>query len=479
MRAGRTGDAPASGRGGFRAERHMLALGAGSVAGAAGLALLFASGVGGSTAFCWQVGLYAAMFAPLLLALRPALRRPGAVDGTRAAARRRRRLVIVFAAAALSRLLLLAAPPTLSGDLYRMIWEGRVVAAGHDPWRSPPDAPELAFLRERHPEIRERVEYWKLPAIYPPGAQWFAAAVTSISPRPVAVKGALLLAEAALVWALVLLLRRRGRDPLLVVAYAWNPLPLVEIAGSGHGDLLGVALAAWAFVAVAAGRPLAAAALGALSGTVKFAGFALLPFLWRGAPGLRRRAAMALTALVAATAVAIPFLTTAGTPGGLRERFAEFAFSLGHYLRHWQFNESLFLPLAAALGPYARSAAAAVLAIVFVVLLARRPPLPPTLAFALLAGAAFLLSPTAHPWYLLWCLPFLALHPERRALFLPGLALSLTTVLSYYPFWTTPPGVPWDLPLGLRLAEYLPPLAVAIIVALSRASRLQGRGTSR
>ena len=449
------------------------------MAGAAGLALLFVSGAGGRTAFSWQVGLYAAMFAPLLLALRTALRRPGAVDGARAATRRRRQLVIVFAAAALSRVLLLAAPPTLSGDLYRMIWEGRVVAAGHDPWRSPPDAPELASLRERHPEIRERVEYWKLPAIYPPGAQAFAAAVTSISPRPAVVKGALLLAEAALAWALVLLLRRRGLDPLLVVAYAWNPLPLVEIAGSGHGDILGVALASWAFVALTAGRPLAAAALGALSGTVKFAGFALLPFLWRGEAGLRRRAAMALTALVAATVVAVPFLTTAGTPGGLRERFAEFAFSLGHYLRHWQFNESLFLPLEAALGDYARPAAAALLAAVFLVLLSRRPPPPPPLAFALLAGAAFLLSPTAHPWYLLWCLPFLALHPERRTLFLSGLALSLTTVLGYYPFWTTPPDVPWGLPLGLRLAEYLPPLAVAIVVALSRAPRLRRGGTGR
>ena len=443
------------------------------MAGAAGLALLFASGAGGRTAFCWQVGLYAAMFAPLLLALRPALRRRGAEDDPGAAARRRRRLVIVLAAAALSRLLLLAAPPTLSGDLYRMIWEGRVVAAGHDPWRSPPDAPELASLRERHPEIRERVEYWKLPAIYPPGAQWFAAAVTTISPRPVVVKAALLLSEAALAWALLLLLRRRALDPLLVVAYAWNPLPLVEIAGSGHGDILGVALAAWAFAAAGAGRPLFAAALGSLSGTVKFAGFALLAFLWRGTPGLRRRAAMALTALVAATAVAIPFLTTAGTLGGLRERFAEFAFSLGHYLRHWQFNESLFLPLEAVLGDYARPAAAALLAAVFLALFSRRPPLPPTLAFALLAGAAFLLSPTAHPWYLLWCLPFLVLHPERRALFLPGLALSLTTVLSYHPFWTTPPGDTWILPLGLRLAEYLLPAALAIGIGLLRAPRLQ------
>ena len=456
-------------------ERRLTALAAAWTVAAAGLALLLASGFRGPFAFVAQVALYAVLFALLLPVLAPALRRPERNDDALPAARSRaRRLVIVLAAAALGRGFLLAAPPTLSGDLYRMVWEGQVVAAGQDPWRLPPDAPELAPLRERLPEIRERVEYWKLPAIYPPGAQWFAAAVTSISPRPAALKGALLLAEAALVGALLLLLRRRGLDPLLVVAYAWNPLPLVEIAGSGHGDILGVALVAWALVAAAAGRPLAAAALGAVSGTVKFAGFALLPFLLRAAAGVRRRIAMALVALVAAAAVVAPFVVAGGAVGGavggLRERFAEFAFSVGHYLRHWQFNESLFLPLEAALGAAARPVAGALFAAVFLALALRRPAPPPSLAFALLAGSAFLLSPTAHPWYLLWCLPFLVLHPERRALFLSALALGFTTVLSYHPFWTTPPGEPWNLPLGLRLLEYLPVAALAF-VAHRRAAR--------
>lgn len=509
-------------------ERRLVALAAAWTVAAAGLALLLASGVRGPLAFVGQVGLYAVLFALLLPVLAPALRRrgrdepyrsdpdrngpyghdprpndperndpdrsdpdrkdpdgsdSGRNDASRAGRSGARALGIVLAAAALGRVFLLATPPTLSGDLYRMVWEGQVVAAGQDPWRLPPDAPELAPLRERLPEIRERVEYWKLPAIYPPGAQWFAAAVTSISPRPTVLKGALLLAEAALVGALVLLLRRRGLDPLLVVAYLWNPLPLVEIAGSGHGDILGVAFVAWGLVGAAAGRPLLAAALGAVSGTVKFAGFALLPFLLRGAAGVRRRIGMALVALVAATAVVAPFFVTGtigttgtigGAVGGLRERFAEFAFSLGHYLRHWQFNDSFFLLLEAALDDAARPAAAALFAAVFVALGVRRPALPPSLAFALLAGSAFLLSPAAHPWYLLWCLPFLVLHPERRALFVAGLALSLTTALSYHPFWTTPPGAPWLLPPALRLAEYLSPAAFAIVVHRRAAPRGPG-----
>lgn len=448
--------------GAARAERRLAALAAVWTALAGALALLLASGVRGSAGFAAHAALHAAMFAPLLLVLRPLLRVGGRSGGPAAARGRRRALAVALGAAALARLLLLAAPPALSADIYRVIWEGRVVAAGHDPWRSPPDAPELEGLRDRYPEIRERVEYWKLPAIYPPGAQAFAAAVTAVSTSPRAMKAALVLAEAALVAALVGLLRRRGLDPLLVVAYAWNPLPLVEVAGSGHGDVLGAALAA-AALAFAASRPALAGALAALSGTAKFAGFALLPFLWRRLAGRRRRLALALAAASSTALVTAPFLLAGAAPDGLAARLAEFRFSLGHYLRHWRFNEGLFAAVEAAFGAYARPAAFALLAAVFAALLLRRPAPPPSLAFGALALAAFLLTPTAHPWYLLWCLPFLALHPERRALYSAALALTLTTVLAYYPFWTTPPGAPWTLPLPLRLLEYLPPLALLLL----------------
>lgn len=462
--------------GAARAERRLAALAAVWIALAGALALLLASGIRGVAGFAAHAALHAAMFAPLVLALRPLLRGRGRSAGSSAPppAGRRRALALALGAAALARLLFLAAPPALSGDIYRAVWEGRVVAAGHDPWRSPPDAPELEDLRARHPEIRERVEYWKLPAIYPPGAQAFAAAVTAVSTSPRAMKAALVLAEAALVAALVALLRRRGRDPLLVVAYAWNPLPLVEIAGSGHGDVLGVALAAAALAAIAS-RPALAGALAALSGTVKFAGFAVLPFLWRRLAARRRRLALAFAAAVSTAVVAAPFLSPAAAPEGPAARLAEFRFSLGHYLRHWRFNDSLFPAVEAAFGAYARPAAFALLAAVFAALLARRPAPPASLAFGLLAGAAFLLTPTAHPWYLLWCLPFLALHPERRSLYSAALTLTLTTVLAYYPFWTTPPGEPWTLPLPLRLLEYLPPMALLVLGAGRYAFR-RGRG---
>ncbi|MDE2881614.1 MAG: glycosyltransferase 87 family protein [Acidobacteriota bacterium] len=429
--------------------RSLAALGGFHVLLAGVLATVLESAAG----FWWHLGTHALLFVPLLLVVAPALRaavHPG-----------RRQLVIVLAAAALSRVLLLPTTPALSGDVYRMAWEGQVVLDGKDPWAQPPDDPALAGLAAAHPELRERVGYWKLPAIYPPFAQLFGAGAGWISPSVTVLKAALLLAEAALIAALLGLLSSRGHNPLLVAAYAWNPLPLTEIAGSGHGDALAVAFLFLALLALERGRAAGAAALAALSGMTKFAGFVLLPFLLRRVRDRRRRR----TALGASAAVVLvtlaPFLTPARLTDGFVVRFQEFGFSLWHYARHWRFNDSLFSPLDAVLGGAARPVAFAVLIFLAAALVIRRRP--PGLSLALLAGAAFLLSPVAHPWYLLWTLPFLVVNPERRGLLAAGLTMTLTVAFSYYAYWTIPPGLDWTLPAWVRIAEYLPvPLAALV-----------------
>ena len=76
--------------------------------------------------------------------------------------------------------------------------------------------------------------------------------------------------------------------------------------------------------------------------------------------------------------------------------------------------------------------------------------------------AAFLIaSPTIHPWYVLWILPFAAKKREPAFLY-----LSFAVVLSYaipYPLagWT---------PVRIRVAEYVP-FAILLGVSLWRAGR--------
>ena len=97
----------------------------------------------------------------------------------RAPARRSTLLLLVLFAAAF-RLSVLFAPPALSDDIYRYIWDGRVQAAGINPYRHIPAADALGFLRDAdvYPNINRR-DY--APTIYPPLAQMIFFGATRVS----------------------------------------------------------------------------------------------------------------------------------------------------------------------------------------------------------------------------------------------------------------------------------------------------------
>jgi alpha-1,6-mannosyltransferase len=86
---------------------------------------------------------------------------------------------IVLGVAVALRMLLLTVPPTLSSDIYRYVWDGRVQANGINPYRYIPADPALASLRDAviYPQIN-RADYAR--TIYPPFAQMAFAAVGRI-----------------------------------------------------------------------------------------------------------------------------------------------------------------------------------------------------------------------------------------------------------------------------------------------------------
>ena len=66
--------------------------------------------------------------------------------------------VIILVCAAGCRLVCLFSPPFLSTDIFRYVWDGRVQAAGINPYRYIPADPHLAFLRDLdiYPHINRR-----------------------------------------------------------------------------------------------------------------------------------------------------------------------------------------------------------------------------------------------------------------------------------------------------------------------------------
>ncbi|HTH96902.1 MAG TPA: hypothetical protein VL574_05750, partial [Stellaceae bacterium] len=96
-----------------------------------------------------------------------------------AAMGRRKLLLLVMGTATLMRLVLLPAPP-LSTDIYRYIWDGRVQAAGINPYRYIPDDPALTALRDKTiwPSINRAAT---AHTIYPPAAQVVFLAASRIA----------------------------------------------------------------------------------------------------------------------------------------------------------------------------------------------------------------------------------------------------------------------------------------------------------
>jgi len=146
-------------------------------------------------------------------------------------------VVVILTVSVLSRILLLPAPPSLSTDVYRYVWDARVSSAGIDPYAYPAAASEVAGLRDT--SIYPRLNHPTWRTVYPPVAQAFFRAVYRLVPDNVfAMKLALGLAELIALAALALLLRTLDVPLGRLTIYAWNPLLLVEIWGSGHLDAL-------------------------------------------------------------------------------------------------------------------------------------------------------------------------------------------------------------------------------------------------
>ncbi len=184
-------------------------------------------------------------------------------------------LILVLLFAGIFRLSIVFAPPYLSDDIYRYIWDGRVQAAGINPYRYIPADKQLQGLRddEIYSKINRR-DY--AHTIYPPAAQAMFLLTTRISESVTWMKLTIVGFEAITIWILIMLLASFGMPRQRILIYAWHPLTVWEFAGSGHIDPLAFGFIALALLArrknweIATGFALGFATLGKLFPIVLF-----------------------------------------------------------------------------------------------------------------------------------------------------------------------------------------------------------------
>jgi alpha-1,6-mannosyltransferase len=369
-------------------------------------------------------------------------------------------LALVLGVAFAARLVLLPTAPTLSTDAYRYVWDARVAAAGIDPYAYEASAPELAHLRDARVYPRLNHASWR--TIYPPGAQALFRSVYALVPDSVlAMKAAIALGEIAALALLLVVLARLGLPLHRVALYAWNPLLLVEIWGSGHLDGLVLPAIVGALLAAVAGRPVLVGALLAAGTLVKLYPVVLLPMLGlaaleraarRRAAGERRDGDARAWSLGASAIAAFIVVIVAGYAPVLSHGSAALG-SLPRYLGEEYFNVGL---VRAAMGHPSATRFALVLWIAWATWWRRGEPLGARARR--LAGGFTALQPNVFPWYAVWMVPFLALAPSSAWVAFTG------TIALAYTFFLD---VPWTIPAWARVVEFTP-VVVAAVASLMR-----------
>ena len=350
--------------------------------------------------------------------------------------------------AALWHLQFLRMPPGLDDDVHRYVWDGRVQRLGYNPYIVVPSDPALASL---HTSETRNVNNPEVPSPYPPGAQLFFRAVTSIHESTFALKVAFVLCDLAIVFVLLDILRRSGQGEHLVLAYAWNPLLAIEVAGSGHVDIVGVLLLLVSAAAlVRRWRAVAAVSFG-LAVSVKLLPIVLLPLYWKR---IRMRDAALAAALVGL--LYVPFLNHGRIPFG----------SLGTYVQRFRFNDPAFATLERMTAPQVVVGLAVLVGCLAAVWMRRKSTEWSPDAFAWPMTASLLCAPVVYPWYLLWLLPFI-----RSTSTVPIVIWTVSILPTYYVWHLRTVGRPWLVPDWIMLLEYGSVAIAAAIVALLRLGR--------
>ena len=361
----------------------------------------------------------------------------------------RRVVVVGLILAAVWHIGFLRAPVGADDDIRRYVWDGHLQRLGYNPYLVVPSDPAAKWLHT--PETRN-LNNPDLPSPYPAGALLFFRAVTAIHESIFALKIAFVVCELAIVFVLLDVLRYNRQGAHLVLAFAWNPLLAIEVAGNGHIDIVGALLLLLSAAALGRRWRTAAAVGFGLAVAVKFLPIVLFPLYWKR---VRVRDAALAAAMVGL--LYLPFLHHGRIPIG----------SLGTYVQNWRFNGPVFAMLDQVASPKLLAGLAVLAGLVTATWLRSAAPVWAPEIFAWPMAASLLCAPAVFPWYLLWLLPFL-----RSASTLLIMVWTVSIIPTYVMWHLRPPGRPWGaLPGWVMPLEYGCVAIAAAIIALRRISR--------
>lgn len=197
---------------------------------------------------------------------------------------------LLFGGATLFRLLLLLSVPCLSDDVYRFVWDGRLLANGFNPYLYLPsriigtDVATNAGLNQTLLRQLNSPDYF---TVYPPLNQamfglaaWLSGG--SLLWNVIWLRIPILLSEAGTLYLMVKLLRRLGRNSNLALLYGLNPLVILELTGNLHFEAVLIFLVLLSIWWLVRDRFVASTGALALAIGTKLLPLLLLPLVVRG-----------------------------------------------------------------------------------------------------------------------------------------------------------------------------------------------------
>ena len=368
-----------------------------------------------------------------------------------------------------------SAPPKNSSDLYRYIWDGRVQAAGIDPYQYVPAATQLTGLRNEflfypkgqycvrpsyvssHPAAEltagcTMINRPTVPTIYPPVAEAYFLGVYYLHPAddsstPIQAAGAL----AAVLTTVLLLfgLSRLGRDVRMAALWSWCPTVALEAGNSAHVDVVAVGITAAAVLVLATAKTTRRTILGGVLLGLAIA-TKLTPALT--VPALLRRR-WATVAVSAGSAFALVYLPHVLAVGGKVIGF------LPGYLQQEQYSSGtrygiigLFVT-----GPLASAVALLILAAVAFAVLQFSPPDRPWQGALMMTAAALAVATPHYQWYSLLLVMLVALdgRPEWLAFAAGGYYAAEPSLGRYHVPWRLHDAIAYGVPLVVVAAGWL------------------------
>jgi alpha-1,6-mannosyltransferase len=341
--------------------------------------------------------------------------------------------VFIIITGILFRITVIPAAPTTSPDVFRYIWEGKVISHGINPYQVPPDAHQLIQYRS---DLWEKVGFKNMTSLYPPIAQVTFLIGHILSGESIwGLKLVYLICEIITLIFLLKLLRLKKINPGYIILYAWLPLPIMEYFINAHIDVVGIAFFILFLYHIEKGRNNLSAVFFALSFLVKFYPLMLLPLLIKKL-GLQRLISFTLIFLSTTIIFYAPFVT----------RGFAIKDSLTVYLLRWEFNGSVYnLIKMFSDGTLARIICSILLLISIAVISFKYKDFLKGTFGVLLSFVIF--ATTIYPWYLGW---IAAINPVMN--FYSVFSLLFTSNFSNF----TPLGKVWQEYWRVLVIEYFP-----------------------